>query len=62
MQSRELIKLLQADGWQLRRTRGSHRQFVHPIKIGTIGTAPKERSGKGFGSGDSQARWIEVRT
>jgi len=24
MQSRELIKLLQADGWRLKRVRGSH--------------------------------------
>ena len=36
MQSRELIKLLQADGWQLQRTRGSHHQFVHPTKPGTV--------------------------
>jgi predicted RNA binding protein YcfA (HicA-like mRNA interferase family) len=44
MQSRELIKLLKADGWQLQRTRGSHRQFVHPTKPGTV-TVPQTRSG-----------------
>jgi predicted RNA binding protein YcfA (HicA-like mRNA interferase family) len=36
MQSRELIKLLQADGWQLKRTRGSYHQFAHPTKPGTV--------------------------
>jgi predicted RNA binding protein YcfA (HicA-like mRNA interferase family) len=49
MQSRELIRLLQADGWQLHRTRGSHHQFVHPIKPGTITVPhPKKDLGKGL--------------
>jgi predicted RNA binding protein YcfA (HicA-like mRNA interferase family) len=49
MQSRELIKLLQADGWRLRRTRGSHHQFVHPTKVGTITVPhPKKDLGKGL--------------
>jgi predicted RNA binding protein YcfA (HicA-like mRNA interferase family) len=49
MQSCELIKLLQTDGWQLRRTRGSHHQFVHPTKPGTITVPhPKKDLGKGL--------------
>jgi len=49
MQSRELIKLLQADGWQLQRTRGSHHQFVHPTKPGTVTVPhPKKDLGKGL--------------
>ena len=49
MQSRELIKLLQADGWHLQRTRGSHHQFVHPIKSGTVTVPhPKKDLGKGL--------------
>ena len=49
MQSRELIKLLQADGWRLQRTRGSHHQFVHPTKVGTITVPhPKKDLGKGL--------------
>jgi predicted RNA binding protein YcfA (HicA-like mRNA interferase family) len=49
MQSRVLIKLLQADGWRLQRTRGSHNQFVHPTKLGTITVAhPKKDLGKGL--------------
>jgi len=30
--SKEVIKRLQADGWQLVRVKGSHHQFKHPDK------------------------------
>ncbi len=36
MDSRELIKQLEADGWYLVRTRGSHHQYKHPIKSGVV--------------------------
>jgi len=32
MQSRELIRLLVADGWQLDRVRGSHHEYRHPYR------------------------------
>lgn len=41
MKVRELIRLLQADGWRHIRTRGSHRQFRHPAKAGTITVSGK---------------------
>jgi predicted RNA binding protein YcfA (HicA-like mRNA interferase family) len=41
MQVREVIKLLQSDGWVLVRTRGSHRQFKHPTKPGKVTVAGK---------------------
>jgi predicted RNase H-like HicB family nuclease len=31
--------MLEADGWALVRTRGSHRQYKHPVKLGLV-TAP----------------------
>src|SRR5215831_8957493 len=31
MMVRALIHLLQDEGWQVARTRGSHRQFKHPL-------------------------------
>ncbi|HEX3109967.1 MAG TPA: type II toxin-antitoxin system HicA family toxin [Thermoanaerobaculia bacterium] len=31
-----MIGELEADGWSLVRTRGSHRQFRHPSKAGTV--------------------------
>jgi len=33
---RDVIKLIESDGWQLVRTRGSHRQYKHPTKKGLI--------------------------
>ncbi len=36
MKVRELIKLLEADGWREVRVRGSHRQFHHAVKPGTV--------------------------
>ena len=38
---RELIRLIEDDGWFLNRTRGSHRQFRHAIKKGTVTIAGK---------------------
>jgi len=37
----ELIRLLEEDGWRLARTRGSHRQYKHPSKRGTVTIAGK---------------------
>lgn len=37
----EVIKLLQEDGWELARTRGSHRQFKHLSKPGTVTVSGK---------------------
>jgi predicted RNA binding protein YcfA (HicA-like mRNA interferase family) len=36
---REVIRRLEDDGWQLDRTRGSHRQYRHPIKVGIVTVA-----------------------
>ena len=33
---REVIRLLQEDGWTLVVTRGNHRQFKHPTKPGRV--------------------------
>ncbi len=34
MKIREVVKLIEQDGWQIVRTRGSHRQFKRPDKPG----------------------------
>ena len=36
MNSRELIKLVKKDGWQLVTIKGSHHQFKHPEKKGRV--------------------------
>lgn len=43
MKVREVIKILSADNWYLARTKGSHRQFKHPVKSGTV-TVPGKPS------------------
>jgi predicted RNA binding protein YcfA (HicA-like mRNA interferase family) len=40
---RDIIKQLEADGWYLARTRGSHRQYKHPTKFGLV-TVPGKPS------------------
>ena len=41
MKIRTMIKLIEEDGWYLDRTRGSHRQYKHPIKPGRVTIAGK---------------------
>lgn len=41
MKVQELVKLLESDGWFLVRTKGSHRQYHHPSKPGTVTVAGK---------------------
>jgi len=41
MKVRELIGLLEADGWFQVRMRGSHRQFHHRTKSGTVTVSGK---------------------
>jgi predicted RNA binding protein YcfA (HicA-like mRNA interferase family) len=36
MKVSEVVRMLQADGWQLIATRGSHRQFKHASKPGRV--------------------------
>ena len=33
---REAIKLIEADGWRKVTTKGSHRQFKHPMQTGRV--------------------------
>ncbi len=36
MTSREIIKMLEKDGWKLVRVNGSHHHFQHSTKRGTV--------------------------
>ena len=38
---RDVVKQLEKDGWYLARTKGSHRQFKHLTKQGTVTVAGK---------------------
>ena len=49
MNSKQLIKQLENDGWILRNVKGSHHIFVHPTKPGHISVPhPKYDLGKGL--------------
>ena len=38
---RELLALIEADGWFQVRQKGSHRQYHHPSKAGTVTVSGK---------------------
>jgi len=62
MKVAELLKLLQQDGWVLAGARGSHRQYVHPVKPGRVTVAGKPSDDLAPGTLNSirkQAGWKE---
>jgi predicted RNA binding protein YcfA (HicA-like mRNA interferase family) len=36
---RDVIRAIEADGWRHTRTKGSHRQFKHDVKLGLVTVA-----------------------
>lgn len=49
MKSKDLIKEMEAAGWMLERVRGSHHQFRHPERSGTVTVPhPKKDLGRGL--------------
>ena len=36
MKVKDLIRLIESDGWRQERMRGSHRQYKHKTKLGTV--------------------------
>ena len=36
MKSKDLIRMIEEDGWELVRVKGSHHQFKHPSKSGLV--------------------------
>jgi len=43
MKVKEMIEMIEKDGWFFVRQKGSHRQYHHPEKIGTV-TVPGKPS------------------
>jgi predicted RNA binding protein YcfA (HicA-like mRNA interferase family) len=41
MKVRDIIRLIEQDGWYHVATRGSHRQYKHPLKPGRVTIAGK---------------------
>ena len=49
MKVREVLNLIEEDGWYQVAQKGSHRQFKHPVKIGRVTVAghPLQEMDKG---------------
>jgi predicted RNA binding protein YcfA (HicA-like mRNA interferase family) len=54
MKTRDLIKMIEADGWYLDRVKGSHHLFKHPTKAGTL-CVPVHSLGKDVAIGIEKA-------
>jgi predicted RNA binding protein YcfA (HicA-like mRNA interferase family) len=50
MKVRDVLKLIEQDGWYLDRTRGSHRQYNHPGKRGLVTVPGKPNDDLGTGT------------
>ena len=53
MKVRAVLALIEADGWYLVATRGSHRQYKHPEKPGRVTVAGKPSDELARGTLDS---------
>ena len=42
MKVKEVLRVLEKDGWYVSRTKGSHRQLKHAAKSGTVTVSGKE--------------------
>jgi predicted RNA binding protein YcfA (HicA-like mRNA interferase family) len=60
MDSKRIIRELEADGWVLARVTGSHHHFRHPTKSGTV-TVPHPKKDLPVGTVKSIARQSGVR-
>lgn len=45
MKYKEILKLLEADGWYFVRQKGSHKQYYHPMKSVTVTVPGKPNDG-----------------
>lgn len=61
MKVREMMRLLREDGWILVRTRGSHRQFRHPVKPGLVTLAGSGRMDLAVGTLRSILKQADLR-
>jgi predicted RNA binding protein YcfA (HicA-like mRNA interferase family) len=58
MKIRDVIRMVEQDGWELMYTTGSHRQYKHPVKKGKVtiaGHPSKDVAPKTYSSILSQA-------
>ena len=61
MKVREIIRLIEKDGWYLDRTRGSHRQYKHPAKRGRVTVPGKPNDDLAPGTQNSILKQAELK-
>jgi len=61
MKIRDVIKLIEDDGWYLVVTQGSHRQYKHPTKPGRVTIAGHPANDLAPGTLDSVFKQAQVR-
>jgi predicted RNA binding protein YcfA (HicA-like mRNA interferase family) len=59
---RDLVRLLEDDGWYLVRTRGSHRQYKHLQKRGLVTVAGKSNDDLASGTLNSVLKQAGLKT
>ena len=59
MKFRDVLKIPEEDGWQLERQVGSHRQYWHPEKPGTV-TVATHNLGKDVKRGTLSSIWKQA--
>ena len=59
MKARDVVKVLEADGWSLDRQVGSHRQYRHATKPGTV-TVATHGLGKDIKPGTLASIWKQA--
>ena len=62
MRVRDVIKLIEADGWYLVDTKGSHRQFKHPSKKGRLTISGKPGDDLASGTLNSVLKQAQLKT
>jgi hypothetical protein len=65
MKVRDVIKAIERDGWVLDRTRGDHRQYVHPARPGSRNDhrsgPPRRRHAGGLAKLDTEEGGAEMK-
>ncbi|MFZ2726616.1 MAG: type II toxin-antitoxin system HicA family toxin [Methylococcaceae bacterium] len=61
MKISEILILLKKEGWYLVATKGSHRQFKHPIKTGRVTVSGKPSDDVAIGTLNSILKQAQIK-
>ncbi|WP_330202642.1 type II toxin-antitoxin system HicA family toxin [Cyanobacterium sp. Dongsha4] len=61
MKVKEILKIIEEDGWYLVRTKGSHRQYKHDIKRGLVTVPGKLSDDLALGTANSIFKQAQIK-